>query len=168
VYSGIGIYGGLDIRQTFISQGMIKRGDEIWQYVFLDNDYHTAQERSHERRVYRLVQRLDGFVSVDAPYESSGEFVTRPLQFTGDHLTLNIDTDAHGYATVAILDANYEPVPGFGHDDAIFINGDHTGITAEWLNTRQDLSELQGKTIRLSVRMKGSKLYAIQFKSKND
>jgi hypothetical protein len=163
VYSGIGIYDGLDIRQTFISQGMIRRGDEIWQYVFLDNDYHTANERSYERRVYRLVQRLDGFVSIDSPYESYGEIITRPLRFEGEKLALNIDTDAHGYATVAILDEQFRPVPGFGHEEAVFINGDHTEIHAEWMNGGTSLSEHQGKIIRLSVRMKGSKLYAMQF-----
>jgi len=163
VYSGIGLYDGLDIRQTFISQGMIRRGDEIWQYVFLDNDYHTAKERTRERRVYRLVQRLDGFVSIDAPYESYGEIVTKPLRFTGGELALNINTDAHGYATVALLDEEFRPISGFGHDNSVFINGNHTEIIAEWLNGRSDLSGLEGKIVRVSVRMKGAKLYAMQF-----
>lgn len=163
VYSGIGMYDGLDVRQTFISQGMIRRDNEIWQYVFVDNDYHTAKERTRERRVYRLVQRMDGFVSIVAPYESVGEVVTKPLRFEGNRLSLNINTDAHGYATVAILDENYRPIPGFGHDEAVFINGNHIQIDAQWLDKGTNLKSLAGQTVRVSIRMQGSNLYAIQF-----
>ncbi|MEX0685157.1 MAG: LamG-like jellyroll fold domain-containing protein [Balneolales bacterium] len=164
VYSGIGRYDGLDITQTFIAQGLVKRGEELWQYVFLDSDYHSALDRSGERRVYRLVQRFDGFVSAEAPYEEYGEIVTRPLKFEGNRLVLNIDTDAHGYATVGLIDEDHNPIPGYSHDDAIYINGDFIEIDAQWLDKGNDLSSLQDQNIRVVIKMRGAKLYSMQFK----
>lgn len=163
VYSGIGRYDGLDVVQTFIAQGMILRGDELWQYVFLDNDYHTAIERTRERRVYRLIQRRDGFVSADSPYGQYGEIITRPLRFSGNRLVLNIDTDAHGYATIAILDVDHNPIPGFNHEQSVYINGDHMEIDAEWLKKGKNLGGLAGQVVRLHFKMKGSRLYSFQF-----
>ncbi|MEX2633255.1 MAG: LamG-like jellyroll fold domain-containing protein [Balneolales bacterium] len=163
-YLGIGRFGDLDMVQNFIARGMIHRGEEIWQYVFLDSDYHSAaQPRTHERSVYRLVQRYDGFVSAEAPYEKYGEIVTRPIKFDGNRLVLNIDTDAHGYATVGLLDEDYNPIPGYSFDDAVYINGDFLDIEAEWLDKGKDVSSLQGQNIRVAIKMRGSKLYSIQF-----
>jgi hypothetical protein len=181
-YVGIGKYDDIDFVQTFIAQGMIRRGDEIWQYVFLDGDYHGPRpdtvERSQVRRVYRLIQRLDGFVSADAPYDTYGTIITRPLRFTGSRLVLNIDTDAHGYALVGFLDENGNPIEGYSIEDAVFINGNHIEIEAEWItDTRDnriddtkiavsgDVSSLNGKDVRVIIKMRGAKLYSMQFKS---
>lgn len=165
-YVDIGRYDGLDIRQTFIAQGLVKRGEELWQYVFLDNDYHTALERTRERRVYRLIQRFDGFVSAEGPYDGYGELVTRPLRFEGSRLVLNIATGAHGYATVALLDADFNPIPGYGHEEAVIINGDFMEAEAEWMEPGTDLSGLAGETVRVAFRLRGSRLYSMQFKPK--
>jgi hypothetical protein len=168
-YVGIGRYDGLDIAQTFIAQGMVRRGDEIWQYVFLDSDFHGPRpdnvERSLERRVYRLIQRFDGFVSADAPYEKYGTIVTRPLKFKGDRLVLNIDTDAHGYAIVALCDRDGNPIPGYTFEESVYINGDFIETDVEWLHNGSDLGELEGKVVRVSIKMRGAKLYSMQFKN---
>lgn len=163
-YVGIGRFDGLDIVQNFIAKGMIRRGEEIWQYVFFDADYHSAsQERTRERRVYRLVQRFDGFVSADAPYEKYGTIVTRPIRFEGNRLVLNIDTDAHGYAIVALYDVHGEPIPGYSFEESVFINGDFIETEVEWLQKGTDVSELRGKEIRVLIKMRGAKLYSMQF-----
>lgn len=163
-YVGIGRFDGLDIVQNFIAKGMIRRGEEIWQYVFLDADYHSAsQERTRERRVYRLVQRFDGFVSADAPYEKYGTIVTRPIRFEGNRLVLNIDTDAHGYAIVALYDVHGEPIPGYSFEESVFINGDFIETEVEWLQMGTDVSGLRGNEIRVLIKMRGAKLYSMQF-----
>jgi hypothetical protein len=166
-YVGIGRLGTgreLDIMQTYIAQGMIRRGDEIWQYVFGDADYHTAaQKRTRDRCVYRAVQRFDGFVSADAPYGTDGTLVTRPLTFSGNKLLLNIDTDAHGYALVGLLDEDGREIPGFGVEESILINGDFIEEEVKWLNSGSDVSTLQGRTVRVAFRMRGAKLYSMQF-----
>lgn len=170
-YVGIGRYDEaddplkkLDVVQTFIAKGMVRRGEEIWQYIFADADYHTsAAPRTLDRAVYRLVQRFDGFVSADSPYEKYGTIVTRPIRMEGSRLVLNINTDAHGYTLISLLDESDRPIPGFGRDEAVMINGNHIEIDAEWLGKGNDISGLIGKNIKVRFDMRGSKLYSMQF-----
>lgn len=164
-YAGIGRYKDLDVIQTYLAKGMVKRGEELWQYVFVDGDYHTsAPARTWARRVFRVVQRFDGFVSADSPYHTYGTIVTRPIKLEGTRLVLNINTDAHGYAKVGLLDEEGRPLLGYTTDDAIFINGNHMEVDVEWLGKGSDLSRLQGRNIRVQFKMRGSKLYTMQFK----
>lgn len=163
-YIGIGRHGDYDIIQSYIAHGMVRRGDEIWQYYFGTEEYHSNLREDDPRRgVFRVVQRLDGFVSADTPYDRAGELVTRPLVFEGDRLVLNIDTEATGYAQVGILDERGRPIPGFEVDSSVYINGDFIEKEVEWLGKGTDVSELAGRTIQLVFRMRGSKLYAMQF-----
>jgi len=130
---------------------------------------------------------LDGFISIDSPYDKEAYLVTKPFVFKGNTLILNIDTDATGYAQVGFLDENDKPIEGFELDDCIYINGDFIATEIEYMKNRDeinsisseneedhatlsskvitstDLSELEGKTIKLIFRMRGSKLYSMQF-----
>jgi hypothetical protein len=187
-YIGIGTHAGRNIYTAYIAHGMVRRGDEIWQYYFGETQYHSAWRKDDPGRgVYRLVQRLDGFVSADAPYDKIATITTKPLIFKGNRLVLNIDTDAAGYAQVGFLDENGKPVKGFSVDDCIYINGDFIQAEVEWcknldmatkirekeieydtsvfkqFKTSADVSELEGKVVQLVIKMRGSKLYAMQF-----
>jgi len=191
VYVGIGKHEGIDFKTSYIAHGMIKRDDQIWQYNFGEPHYHSPWIKYPEKRaVYRLVQRLDGFVSLDTPYEKEVKVLTKPFIFEGRKLQLNIDTDAAGYAQVGFLDEKGKPIKGFSVDDCIFINGDFIAAEIEWMKNREameqnieiykedldalskelkttsDVSELQGKTIHLVLRMRGCKLYSMQFVEK--
>ena len=67
-YVGIGRHQGRDVVTAYIGHGMIRRGEELWQYYFGETQYHSAITKDPDGRgVYRLVQRLDGFVSLDSP-----------------------------------------------------------------------------------------------------
>lgn len=112
--------------------------------------------------IYRLVQRVDGFVSADSAY-TGGRLVTRPLRFTGSKLVLNIDTGAAGFAQVGILDENGRPLPGYTADDGVYLNGNEIDYAVEWLGQGTNLAALNGRTIRLEIRMRGTSLYAFQF-----
>jgi hypothetical protein len=163
-YLQIGDYEGHSLRQIYIAEGMVRRGDEIWQYFFGNVEYHSPAQRVRDGGgVYRAVQRLDGFVSADAPYDRLGTLVTRPFQFTGRRLELNINTGAMGYAQVGIEDEAGHPIPGFGVDDCVFINVNSVAHTVEWLGRGTDVSALAGKTVRLVFRMRGTALHALQF-----
>ena len=162
-YVGIGRHGGRDVKTAYLAHGMIRRSEEIWQYYFGETQYHSAYTKDpHGRGVYRLVQRLDGFVSLDSPYDREITVVTKPLVFEGDRLTLNIDTDAVGYAQVGFLDEAGRAVEDFTVDDGLYINGDFIAEEVEWLNGA-DISPLAGKTVQIVLRMRGAKLYAMQF-----
>jgi hypothetical protein len=146
-------------------QGMVRRGDEIWQYFISSPDYHSAWKQNPaggQRGVYRTVQRLDGFVSADFDY-AGGELVTKPLRFTGNQLRLNINTLATGFAQVAILGKDSNPIPGFAWEDCVYLNGDFIDEPVEWLEKGTDVSQLAGKDIRVLIRGRGCKLYALRF-----
>jgi hypothetical protein len=189
VYVGIGRFGNHDIKQSYFAHGMVRRGEEIWQYCFGESRYHSSflKDGEYQRAVYRFIQRLDGFVSADADYDREGTLVTRPFTFRGDRLVLNIDTDAMGYAQVGFLDASGNTIDGFSVDQCVYINGDFIGTEVEWISNPEvvsipkgsdiqdvmdeveklvltkDVSTLQGKTVQLVFRMRGAKLYAMQF-----
>jgi hypothetical protein len=163
-YVGIGMHQGIDVHQAYLAQGMVRRGNEIWHYYYGTTEYHSSWVEDHvNQAVFRVVQRLDGFVSLDTPYNREGLIITRPLIFKGNRLQLNIDTDATGYCQVGFLDKNGQPVPGFSLDHGIYINGDFVAAEAEWLVKGKDISSLAGKVVQLVLRMRASKLYAIQF-----
>jgi hypothetical protein len=163
-YVSVGLHEGIDIKTAYIAQGMIRRGNEIWQYYFGEPYYHSAYSKKDSRvSVFRLVQRLDGFISADSPYEKDALIVTKPLIFKGDKLLLNINTSASGYAQVGLLDEYGKPIEGFELDNCVYINGDFISTEVEWLNKGTDLSSLHGKVVQVQFRMRGSKLYAMQF-----
>ena len=152
------------IHQAYIAYGMVRRGNEIWQYYYGTEDYHTSwKENKKKRGVYRVVQKVDRFVSVESPYDRCGTLVTKPLTFKGNRLLLNIDTDAAGYTQVGFLDENGDPVEGFDVEDCIYINGDFMDTEVEWIDKGKDLSELEGKPVQLVFRMRGSRLYSMRF-----
>jgi hypothetical protein len=163
-YVGNGLHAGWNVNQAYMAHGMVRRGDEIWQYYFGTEIYHSSYSNDKSKNaVYRVVQRLDGFVSVDTPYEKEGYIITKPFRFGGNRLILNIDTDATGYAQIGFLDENQKPIKGFEVKDCIYINGDFIRTEVEWLGKGKDVSELAGKEVRLLIKMRGSKLYSMQF-----
>jgi hypothetical protein len=166
-YVGIGTYCGDTLHQIYMADGMVRHGDEIWQYFFGNQEYHSSwRKKNLKKAIFRVTQRLDGFISADSPYDKYGTIETKPFVFTGNRLLLNINTDATGYAQVGILDENGKPIPGFSADDCVYINGNFIRTEVKWLNKGSDLSPLEGKVVRLYFRMRGSKLYSMQFVKK--
>jgi hypothetical protein len=187
-YVGNGKHGEWNVHQAYIAHGMVLRGDEIWQYYYGTGFYHSSYDKEEDQQaVFRVVQRLDGFISCDAPYDREGYFISKPFVFRGNRLVMNIDTDAAGYAQVGFLDEDGKSIEGFGTDNCIYINGDFIRTEVEWLlnkdevdklevrsekdymklsalaHTNLDVSDLEGKTVRLMVRMRGARLYSMQF-----
>jgi len=167
-YVPIGSFGSNDVHMYFLTHGMVRRGNQIWQYVGGHDGngiaYHSAWGRKGPWPLIRLVQRLDGFVAAEAAY-AGGTFKTRPLKFTGNRLKLNIDTGAVGYAQVGFLDETGKPIPGFSVDECIYLNGDFLDTPVEWMKREFDVSSLEGRTVQLVFRMRSAKLYAMQFTS---
>jgi hypothetical protein len=135
--------------------GLIRRGDEIWQYA----DYGGAHGGGKRRSYARLTQRLDGFVSLDAGAKS-GWATTRPLTFKGHRLMLNVA--ARGSMRVAVLDRKGNELKGFGLADCDPVIGDATSYLVSW-QKNTSVSSLAGKVIRLKFEMQDAKLYAFKF-----
>jgi hypothetical protein len=158
---------GGDEHMLFLANGLVRRGNEIWQFVGGHGGSGTAYHSPYEKKsrpapLYRYVQRLDGFIAAEAAY-TGGTFTTKPFRFQGNRLELNIDTDAVGFAQVGFLDEKGQPVPGLSVDDCIYINGDYLAGRVQWLKSGTDVSKLAGRTVQLVFRMRGAKLFAMQF-----
>ena len=99
---------------------------------------------------------------MDAAY-TGGVLTTKPLQFTGSRLHLNIDTLGSGSAIVALLDERGNKIPGFTAPECNRINADDVDYEVSWKNGA-DISSLAGKTVRVKILMRNTKLYALQSK----
>ncbi len=167
-FVALGGDGAFDSGSLYMGQGMIRGGNELWLYYGGSPLKHNetdldALAKAENRRVYsRVVSRLDGFVSVDAGDEEGG-FVTPLLAFRGTTLHVNAKTDAAGEIRVGLLDTAGSPLAGHALDDCIPIRGDHieTAVTWQGGSSRFDVD---GKPVKLTVRMKNASLFAFQFK----
>ncbi|MEO8029088.1 MAG: hypothetical protein ABI823_21585, partial [Bryobacteraceae bacterium] len=151
----------------FVTPGMVRRGNEIWQFVGghggSGTGYHTPFNKDDRPApLYRYVQRVDGFVAAEAAY-TGGTITTKPFRFDGNRLKLNIDASGVGFAQAGFLDQDGKPIPGYSVDDCVYINGDFLDAKVEWRGKGVDVSALEGKTVQLVFRMRGARLFALQF-----
>lgn len=164
---GVGLTDGWDVHQTYMAQGMVRRGDEIWMYVYNNEEYHSPVDKTSARRgIFRTVQRADRFVAAMARYEQAGTLCSRPFSFAGKRLVLNVDTGASGDLQVGLLNGDGTPIAGYGLDDCVYVNGNELRYEVEWLHNGADLSKFAGRPVRLVIRMRGTSLYALQFVQK--
>ena len=135
--------------------GVVQTSDtELSLYLqthYMLPDYHL--------RRYSL--RLDGFASVNAPF-SGGEMLTKPMQFSGEKLTLNLSTSSAGSIRVEIQDEAGGPLKGYSLEDSDVVFGDEIAQVVTW-KKKADVSALAGQTVRLRFVMKDADLYALQF-----
>jgi hypothetical protein len=153
-----------DSKCLYMATGMIRRGDAILQFYAGFEVTHGEPEEAGPEPIASICaarQRLDGFISADAPY-TGGELLTPPLRFAGSHLELNVDCSATGACRVEVLDASGSPLPG--HDLAACdeIRGNHVARAVTWQG-QPDVSALAGRPIRLRFALRACQLYAFQF-----
>jgi len=111
--------------------------------------------------IFRYVQRLDGFVSLDFD-PAGGQATTAPVVVTGSYLMLNLDTAALGQLRVELQDAQGQPIPGFGLEDCSVLRTNDTRAIATWKGG-SDLSSLSGHEIRLVFSGAKAKLFSFLF-----
>jgi hypothetical protein len=153
-----------DENMLYVGHGLVARDDEIWQYGVA---YHTPHGRLERRlretdgTICRFVQRLDGFVSVDAGYRGA-RFVTRPVELPEGCLWVNADAGALGSLRVGLRDEEGRAVPGFSMAECVTVEGNGTRLPVRWESARH-LGELAGRRLRLAVEMSRCKLYSFAF-----
>jgi hypothetical protein len=141
-------------RSNYPALNVVPTGaDEMSVYV----NCNYAQPTANLRR-YSL--RLDGFVSVWAPY-TGGELVTRPFTFSGDFLEVNFATSAAGGIQIEVQDTNGIPIPGFGMDQCPILIGNEISRKVKWI-PRSKLAEIK-QPIRLRFRIKDADVYSFRF-----
>jgi len=124
--------------------------------IYVNQDY--AQPTAH---LHRYSIRIDGFASVSAPY-SGGEMITKPFNFSGDKLVLNMSTSAAGYIKVEVLDVHGKIIEGFELENSEELIGNEIEKTVMW-KENHDLSKLSGIPIKLRFVMKDADLYSLKF-----
>ncbi len=163
-YVRLGRIGEIDGGTIYMGLGMIRRGDELWQYCAVSPCTHHGRHLSlpgTDGGIRRLVQRVDGFVSADAGPDG-GEITTPVLRFSGDRLRLNCDCSALGEVWVELQDPGGDPIPGYSLSEAVSV--DLNGVRQEaWWRHGPDLGRLGGQPVRLHIRLRSAKLYAFQF-----
>jgi hypothetical protein len=130
--------------------GLIRRGDEIWQYT----NHGGPHGGSPQRTYYRWKQRVDGFVSLDG----SGFVITKPLVFTGDNVKLLLNST--GSVKVAILDEKGREYPEYSISKCE-MSTESIAHLVIWSGV-SDISIFSGKPIRLKFELSGSKLFAFE------
>ena len=141
-------------RNNMPATGIVQTSPEEFS-MYISEHYDAA-----DNRLRRITFRRHGFASVHAGADG-GEFVTRPLIFTGKHLVINYSTSAAGWVQVEVRDADGEPVKGYALSDMAPLYGDELDAVVGW-KTGSDLSGLIGKPVRLRFVLKDADLFALR------
>ncbi len=153
-----------DASMAFMGTGMVVRGDEIWQYATGLRSRHGDREARQKRTdgiIYRYVQRLDGFVSLD--FDSiGGQCRTKPVKVEAPRISLNLDTGALGVLRVGLLHASGQPIEGFGLEQCDVLRTNSTRATVSWRG-QNDLSALHGREVRVVFAGARAKVFSFHF-----
>ncbi len=141
--------------------GIVQTSDrEISLYVS-ENYGNYPDGTDRVPRLRRSVLRVDGFVSVNAPYDG-GQMLTRPFIFKGTRLLINYSTSAVGSIKVDVQDQAGAAIPDFALTEATEIYGDEIERAVSWKDGT-DVSRLADRPIRLRFVMKDADLYSMRF-----
>jgi hypothetical protein len=113
-------------------------------------------------RVRRFTYRVDGFVSLNAPF-TGGECLTKSLKVTGRELVLNVSTAAAGGLAAELQDESGTPIPGYTLADHVEFFGDTLEHALRWKD-RSDLDPLAGRAIRLRLVLRDADVYSLRFR----
>lgn len=169
-FVALGEAGAFDSGVIYMGQGILRSGNELWQYYGgspLPHNYEggleTLTQPGNGITYSRVVTRLDGFVSVEVD-SAMGSFTTPPMIYEGDALELNVKVLEGGSLRVGLLDERDNAVPGYSARDCIPITGDRVNAKVQW-KSGADVSVRSSKPTKMYVAMTGASLYAFQFKS---
>jgi len=164
-YIELGPTGEYDSKSIYMAVGALRVGNKIYQYYggysFTHGEYIDKPDLKDVGAVYLAIQRLDGFISANAPYKG-GSLITPLIVFSGNRLVLNVNASALGEVRVEILGADGLPIEDLTLNDCEPIRGNHIAKIVRFRG-REDLSSLAGRPIRLRFKMRSAKLYAFQF-----
>ncbi|MHB9028764.1 MAG: hypothetical protein ACYC9O_08345 [Candidatus Latescibacterota bacterium] len=151
------MYGDCYLSWQFLETTSLYGGNPPELSFYSTESLWTGTE-SHQRR-YTI--RVDGFVSIDAS-NKGGEFITKPLVFTGDQLSLNFATSAAGCIKVEIQDAKGNPISGYCLNECLELFGDDHNRIVRWKNGAT-VGNLSGKPVKLRFFLKEAEIYSFVF-----
>lgn len=141
-------------RSIMTAWGVVQTGaDEL-------SIYYTENYKHKSNRLRRATLRLDGFVSVNAPF-AGGTMTTKPFVFAGSELVLNYATSAAGSVQVEMQDEAGKAVRGFALKDCPVMYGDEIEGAVQWRGG--SVSGMVGKRVRLRFVMRDADLFSMRF-----
>ena len=155
---GVGLQNWVS-RSNYPARNVVQTGPAEMSF-YVNQNY--AQPTAELRR-YSL--RLDGFASLRAGFEG-GQARTRPLRFTGAQLELNFATSAAGSVRVALCAQDGSALAGYGLEDCLPLIGNDISRRVTWRRkgaATSDVSEHEGRVVRLRFELVDADLYAMQF-----
>lgn len=159
-----GFEGSDTAKMAFMGQGLVVRGDELWQFGTGFRSEHgdrEARKKQTDGVILRHVQRIDGFVSADFA-AAGGSCTTAPVHVWGDELFLNVDTGALGSLRVGLLDSNGKPIPGFSLEDCDIVRTNSVRSAVTWKG-KSDVAALLKTDVRLHFEARRAKLFSFFF-----
>jgi hypothetical protein len=129
-------------------------GDKLHLYVGAVSGRGGSPDPSN---VGLAVLRRDGFTSLDAGAEE-GILTTRPLQFSGRYLFVNVDAPA-GRLQAEVLDESGRNLEPFVRDNCVPVSTDSTLQRIHWRGA-DTLAAAAGRPIRLRFYLTAGRLYA--------
>jgi hypothetical protein len=135
---------------------IIRRGDQLYIYYCGVHGAHTGPKikkvvRKHPVQIGLLIQRRDGFVSLDAG-EEPGAILTKPFKLPGSRLLVNVNAP-RGELHVEMVkeDGNFvarsEP-----------LTGDLPREPVRW--AKGDIADFRGQTVSLQFTLRNGELYS--------
>jgi hypothetical protein len=131
-------------------------GDQLYIYASGRQSRDTRVRKGFASSGLGTLRR-DGFVSMDAGTEG-GELTTRPVQFSGKHLFVNVDA-AGGELRAEILDTSGNLIPPFSRQNCKAISSNSTTARVSW-NGQPDLSSLAGRSVKFRFYLATGSLYS--------
>lgn len=101
--------------------------------------------------------RRDGFASMEAGPEG-GALTTRPVQFAGHRLFVNVD-NPEGELLVEVLGDRGQPVAGFTVDACVPVSADSTCQEVNW-SSGKALSAVANRPVKLRFHLRSSRLFS--------
>ncbi len=149
---------------VFIGPGLVVRGDELWQYGTGFRNRHGAVGKGKDGAdgvIYRYVQRIGGFVSLDFALEG-GRCEMKPVTVDGGHFRVNVDTGALGTLRVGLRDAAGRPIPGFSTAECDPVHTNSTRAEVTWQG-RAVGAALVGQSVQVEFSADRTKLFTFYF-----
>ncbi len=101
--------------------------------------------------------RRDGFAAMAAGH-AGGDLLTRPVTFGGRYLFANVQAD-RGELRAAVLDADGQPLAGYGEADCEPVRANRTAAPVRWRGG-PELPAPDGRPVRLRFSLRNGELYS--------
>jgi hypothetical protein len=180
-YVARGILDGTRMYMMSMGQGLIRRGNRLYQYVialprthgfgaafdgewrwiFQDEETRMRWMSGERGGIYRTEIGLHRFVSLQAGTAES-TITTLPFRYLGNRLLLNLRTTGAGFVCVGLLDERGRSLPGRSLADCDPLRGDGYELTATW-GGQADVGAWSGMPVRLQFRLREADLFAFEF-----